>query len=341
MVLRAAHVTGLGLALLVLLAAAPAAAQPAGTSSETEDADRAVRSPWSLTFSATAFEGFQYQFFRGEGEESAVLTGRFDLDRARLNVTYTSELEDGEEPRRVHVALSVAGVYEFRDLNGNGRFELGDEIVRFHKIGEAYTAQLERLSMPGAVEGARASYRIGGGWLHLTVLTSPTLRFLGQRPIVPTDTELNLTLEDMETEEEGTMLGLALRASSQDIEQTGPRVLTMDGQRAKALYHWAQNATVDGQEAPVGETVLVQRLTDGASPRDEGVIVLATEPGSRIQHTASLEIAHTRTTLEAFLGTVKGDPLVFSFGGALAAALIGSTAWAKIRRGDDGSVRDV
>lgn len=287
-------------------------------------------------------QGFTYSVAR-EDETPARLDGQFDLDRAALNVSYVAPpgTEDPEEnQRRVNLSIRLSAVYAFRDVNDNQRFDLGDEVLRVDPIEQSQDAQVNELSMPGSLEGAEATYPLDhGGQARIQVFTAPGLQFVDTRPVLPTDTELNVTLEGVDAPAEDARIALVMRVEAPSLEQVDSRLLHVNGDGARGVFSWADQAEIQNNTTQTDSTVLEQRLGNNAS-REEAIVVLATDPNERIQHEASLAVVHTQSAVAAALSQIKGDALLFGLGLTASLVLVGASAWVKLSQGSSGQVRD-
>lgn len=319
--------------LMVPALAGSAVAQPTASAQSDDE-------PGSIDFEVDD-DGFNY-VVRPGGARGQVVNGSFDLDSARLNVSYNSS-DDPDAARSVSGSFVLSGVYEFRDVNGNNRFDLGDEVVDFHPVKKDRSAGVEEIETDGPVRAARATYPLdGGGEMQFTTHVSPQLAFLEDgRPVQPTDTELNVTLEGVDTVADDSELGVAMRLESEEIDQTGAREIRVGGDRADAVYSWPATATVDGETAHVRSSVLEQRVERDGKLVSQAIVIQAVDPGERIHTLSTIDIDHTEppATQQVFTRIV-GDPLLFA-GGLIAALLVvGGNAWAKLRSGGSEKLRD-
>lgn len=319
------------LLLLAPVLAVPAAAQDTASAQAGEE-------PGSMDFEVDD-EGFDW-VVRPGGSGGQVVNGSFDLDRARLDLSYNSS-DDPADLRTAGGGFLLSGVYEFRDVNDNNRFDLGDEVVDFHPV-QTDRAKIEEVDADGPIRAARATYPLdGGGDVQFTTYVSPRLAFLEDgRPVQPTDTELNVTLEGVETKADDSELGVAMRLEGEEIEQTASREIRITGDRADAVYSWPATANVDGETAHVRSSVLEQRVERDGDLLTQAIVVQAVDPGERIHTQSTIDIKHTEPVTQEVFSRIVGDPLLFA-GGLIAAVLVvGGNAWAKLKSDGSEKLRD-
>lgn len=318
--------------LLAPALAVPAAAQETAVAQAGDE-------PGTLDFEVDD-EGFDW-VVRPGGSGGQVVNGSFDLGSARLDLSYNSS-DDPTDFRTASGSFVLSGVYEFRDVNDNNRFDLGDEVVDFHPVKTDGFARIEELDVDDPIRAAQATYPLdGGGDIQFTTYVSPRLAFLDDgRPVQPTDTELNVTLEGVETTVDDSELGVAMRLEGPDIEQTAPREIHFIGDRADAVYSWPATANVDGETAHVRSSVLEQRVDRDGDLVTQAIVIQAVDPGERVHTLSTIDIKHTEPVKQQVFSRIVGDPLLFA-GGLIAALLIvGGNAWAKLRSGGSEKLRD-
>jgi hypothetical protein len=311
-----------------LLAATPAAGQTA----QAEDPTR-EEAPSSLDYEVHRFDGFDYRVQIG-GPHGPEFQGSFAVDEARLNLSYRATPNATEGPRSVNLSMQLDGVYEFRDLDGNGRFDLGDELVRFERVDESTRGTVQHVDAPGRIEGFRASYPVGDrGFLAYTSYVAPEVAFLTDgRPVQPMGTEVSVTLGDLDFEGEDTRFAVAWRLESDEVDRKSPREIRVSGDRANLLYTWRANADRDGASLPISTSVVEQHVNRSSGPRTEAVIVHAVPPGDSVQLADGFEV-HLPAPDEPGpeFAESLGEPRTFVAGLLAAVVLVGGNAWRKIR----------
>lgn len=329
--------------LITLAIAVPtmAAAVAGQSSNETSSPVAGGPLPWTLEMSVEEDEGFAYTNARIDADVPARMTGIFDLQTAELTLRYRSPppgIATEDRQRRANLTLDLSTVYEYRDTNGNQRFDLGDQVIQAHGIEGGPGASVERLDPSGLIQGARAEYPIDDlGRLALEVRPAARPEPFGGTVVEPTAPLVNVSLDQATPSADDARIAVMLRVGTHGLEQTGPHQVAATGEGARALFEWAPNATVDGRPVPVNQTVLKQHLDEDPQAEQEMLVLLATPQGEATEHAAQVRIEHTRNAVETALGVVKGDELLFSLGLVASVTIFGGSAWAKLRGSDEGS----
>ena len=176
----------------------------------------------------------------------------------------------GGEPGREQLLARIVmrDIVEFRDANGDGLLDNGDEVVSSYDMGSVECQQLE--------------YRNEtiSGDMHVHTLTARTCdgvfavvsRIPDTPPGGPTDlsnswVKLDIEIEDYPYQEEGTLLALRTRLETRARLTIVEDSLSRDGYVAEGegvvefeegelgFYSWYPNASVDGRDIQVGTTV--------------------------------------------------------------------------------------
>lgn len=302
-------------------------------------ADQDPRSSSTLDVDVERNEGFTYEMAT-RGDVQRQTTGQFDMDAFRLNLSYTSS-NGTSELRRVNASLTLEGIYEFRDGNGNGRFDLGDEVVRFDPVQPGRWSSVDHVETPGQLEILRATTPLeGDGEVRFEVLVSPEpIRVSPERHLRPLDAKVHVTLQDLEPTGEDTRFSLAMRLEGSQLDRTDAHAVTVTGDGADLRYGWSDTATRNGVSTPLNSTLVEQDVTRDGQERTELLVLHTLEPANRIELHNSVELEETRSPIpEAFTGIVGNPPLYV--GGLLAAILlVGGNAWLKLQEGEGGSGR--
>lgn len=323
--------------LLAILVAMPTLAVPVA-SQASDPGEVPPGSPqWSVSKDVNPDTGFAYTATRTQGDTPARMTGIFNLEDTKLELRYRAPPPDQADPdetiRSVNLTLRLSAVYEFRDVNGNDRFDLGDEVVRADPISPSQRARVEPIDGPGLIEGARAIYPLENiGRLVFETRTSPRPEPLGDRNVYAPGPALNITLEESQPIEDDTHLAVLVRLGDTGLEHVAQHTIHAEGNGARALFEWTGNATSDDRVVPVSETVLEQRVRSQTDGQEEILVAWSTATDGTIQHPVDVRIEHTESTVDRALAIVKGDPLLFTIGLILTVGLIGASAWAKLQQ---------
>lgn len=289
----------------------------------------------SLAADVDRNEGYTFEL-RPATDTDRSLRGSFDLDRTTLSLDYHVPANDSQDARSVNATMALSGLYEYRDLNKNERFDLGDEVVSFDTIERGRFGHVEQLATTDPVEGFQATYNLeNGGSIEYNIYVTPETTSLDSgRNLDPMQVAATVTLEDVETQAEGTQLALATRVTSDTVEHPGPETVQVRGDGADLLYAWNDFATIDDLRTPTQSTVIEQHLGEGEDARTEAIVVKSLQPGDQITYDESFTVEHTQSPASAVLSTIPGDPWLFALGLLAALVVVGGNAWAKLRHGE-------
>lgn len=297
------------------------------------------RSPASLDVEVQGDSGFTYHMVTEEDPVREV-TGSFDIDTFRMDLAYTSS-NGSAELRRVNASLALEGLYEFRDLNENGRFDLGDRIVRFDPVEPNRRAEVEHVETPGKLEILRATTPLeGDGEVQFDVyLTPESIRLTPDEDLRPLDNKIDIVLRDIRSTREDTSFGLAMRLEGSQLDRTDAREVRVEGDGANFLYEWSDTAILDGVSTPLNSTLVEQHVTRDDADHTELAVVHVLEPGNEVELEQSFRVEETSPPLSEALTGILGNPLVY-LGGLVAAVLVvGGNAWLKLQENEDESGR--
>lgn len=147
-------------ALAALALAGPAAAAP--------DAQQWAQEPRTVVAWPSA-DGFVVRSERDSAAGSDLLTAAYDSATARLDVGFNATRPG---PAGVASSLTVLAVWEFRDQDGDGRYGLGEPVVRRVEVpGTPATASTQ--ARPGGVWRATALHTLAPGVLEVQLEARP------------------------------------------------------------------------------------------------------------------------------------------------------------------------
>lgn len=340
--------------LAVLLAIAPwiatVAAQTGDQDAELAERPGDAKSDWTLDLETLRAE-VRWTMHRSDDTIQEWVNGSFNGLDDQLTYRYTQLVQEGEDEEptvhQINMTLGLAAVYEYRDTNNDGRFELSDEIVDYQAIETEGVPLIHERDHPRQIEGARVVYPLeGGGELHLEIYMSPTVDWKDTRLIFPGDAELDLTIRNRPASAAGTDMAVQLRAwGGESFQRTGNE-LTLKDDRAVGYVRWMDQSFVDGNRTPVGITTLEEKRPAGPEGGgNQGMIIMSTPSAKEITHRISLGTYVEEGPVETILATV-GSWSIYTLGLIGAGILVGITAISKIkesrdRPGGEGSVGDV
>lgn len=274
---------------------------------------------------------------RGDGDRIEL-----DFDAATGAIDYVfTDTGDGTILRLEH---RVAGLIEWQDLDGDGRYSLGDRTVHRTSLQDAtHTVSSQESSDGHRVE---ARYTILGEAADGDPLDDPdvptgtfTIAFdvlerTIQRDgatITPTEVPIVLSTQDFPFREDGTELAFEVRLRSDTaLDRTGgDQPVATTRQNHTTFYSWSPEATIDGQTVAGRVTELVRSPLE---PTGAGVYH-AFARGDVAQH-ARMGTSREATVLPDMLPRLlpEGDAALFAAGALLMAGIVGVPAVQKMRR---------
>ncbi len=248
---------------------------------------------------------------------------RFDLifDEGTLSLWYTKDT-GASVPPSWELEISFEKLSSFVD-DGNGRFDSGDAVVSTLDLSDSsYSLTYSTGPLPDGGNKTTVTAVSEDGVLTLVfvIATSPTL--VGQVPISPSDVKLDIRISDLELAGDADYIGLSMSVDS-DIESTfdfedfdGYEQLNLTQAGLGGFFRWADNASVDGVQSPVGAAWFEETLT------------LSYPAGQLIAHDPIIGVRSMAplSGLLVALGPI-GEPLLYGIGLALATgAVLGAVA---------------
>lgn len=304
-------------------------------------ADDDPRSPASLDVEVPRDDsGFSYQTSTRTEDTFRQTTGEFDMERFQFNVSYTSS-NGTSQMRSVNASLALEGVYLFQDTNENGRFDLGDRVVRFDRVQPNRWARADHVETVGELEILRATTPLeGGGEIQFDVLVSPeAINLNPDERLRPFDNRIDVTIRDLEPPAEDIHVSLATRLESGQLDRTDTNRVQVDGDGADLRYGWSDDATRDGSPTPLNSTVVEQHVTRDGQDAEELFVVHAFDPGEEVKLQHSFQVEETDSPIPAAFTEILGHPLLYLGGLVAAVVVVGGNAWLKLHESDRGRGR--
>jgi hypothetical protein len=270
-----------------------------------------------------------------EGEDGDRIRLRLDGDNIRFRFDLQEEIGSVESEAEMRVELER--VFEFRDENGDGRFDAGDDVREEYDQGELELVDIAPVQTEsGGVEGweVTALYDFvdfPGSTLAFRVTAFgnlTTFQGLQQRPV---DLKLDLVFVAFPYTEGDTLPGIELKLESEAHEQpeiSGTSASFTAG-NLTAVFSWKTVAEVDGVETDVGTTVV--ELPAEADEPNERVfsVTYAYARGADITHDPTF--GFLRSPFEVVAG-VLGDVGLYLLGVLAAVAVFAALAVTARRR---------
>ena len=182
-----------------------------------------------------------------------------------VEMRYTGGEPGGEE---LLARIVMRDIVEFRDANGDGLLDDGDEVVSAYDLGSVECQQLEyrNETMAGDMHMHTLTARTNDG-VFAVVSRIPDAPPEGPADLSNSWMKIDIGIEDFPYQGEGTLLALRTRLETQArltiVEDSLPR----DGYVAEGegvvefedddvgFYSWYRNASMDGRDVVVGTTV--------------------------------------------------------------------------------------
>ena len=276
-------------------------------------------------------DGFEIRSERssGEGHDEIRLRLEGDAVRFRFELRREAAAVDADAELR----LELERVLEFRDENGDGAFQDGENVRAEHTPSDLtlLSVDAENVSAAGVPGIAvTATYRFdrapASGMTFRATAFGDLTAFQGI-VLHPVEVKADILFADFPYTEADTRPGIAFRVR---VASTSPPNVTADGVSfdvgdLAGTFRWKDTATADGNETRVGATV--SPGSGGAGEQDLGVV---------FAYARAAEIVHDPTfgflqTVAEAVGRVLGNPLFYAIGGAVAVAVFAGPA--AVRRG--------
>lgn len=262
-------------------------------------------------------------FHAVSGSQGFNVNDRFDLifDEGSLSLWYTEDTS-ASSPPLWEFELSFEELISFVD-NGNGRFDSGDTVVSTLDMSESsYSLTYSTAPLPHGGNKTTVTAISENGLLTLVFVITSSPTVVGQVPISPSDVKLDIRISGSELEGEADHIGLGMSVdadteSTVDLEDIGgSRQLNLTHSSLGGFFRWADSASVDGVQRPVGVTWV------------DGTLTLSYQAGELIVHDPIIGI-RSMAPLSGRSVVVEpiGDPLLYGVGLALStAAIFGAVA---------------
>jgi len=276
-------------------------------------------------------DGFELRTERREGEGHDEIRLRLEGDAVRFR--FELRQEAGAVDADAELRLELERVVEFRDENGDGAFQQGENVRAEHTPSDlTLTAVSARNVSAAGVPGIEVTANYAFNAAPASTLAFRATAFgnltsfqdLVQHPV---EVKADILFLDFPYTEADTRPGIVFRVRA---ASTSPPNVTADGVAFEAgdlngTFRWKDHATVDGNETRVGVTV---REETGAVGERDLSVSFAYARGADIVHDPTF--GFLRTITEA-VGRVLGNPAFYALGAAAAVGVFG--AFAAGRRG--------
>ncbi len=245
------------------------------------------------------------------GTEDKVVVS-FDIEDAEFETKYEIEGRAGEQ--EIKLEATFLALAEYRDGNGNGRYDPGESLISSWALGDDSDAELDaeiqgaiRWSTPTATpvqvgeqsgQSITVVGQLGGGQVTLTFTVFGDFVEVGAASLMPTSVKVDILIEDYPFEDDDTALALLLETKSStefeharqhrdmDSDEDGVAATTTAGDVEITLaFVWKDHADVDGATRPVGTTLLKsEESVEGGEREQKETFALSYGRGQRILH---------------------------------------------------------
>lgn len=287
-------------------------------------------------------ESVRFDLSRQEGKAGERLEIDFLVPSATLSVTYSDENESAGE--RSGLEARLLALVEYRDENGDRRYNLGEPVVSGYDLGRGRDADDARGTLPDgswqvspprdvAAEGKRGRQVVAtaslpqGGTLGLRFLVFGDFVTFSDARLRPTSVKFDVIIDDFPFQAADTDLTLlvmthsTLRRIHEDL--AGDEDAGVFASRSKAAgdlrlgFMWKKNVTVDGTEGDVGTTRFrhVERLENkegDAVSNSKDFYALSYPRGQHLVHDPELFVAYESNEVDTsvWLGVTAGVAFV-------------------------------
>lgn len=290
-----------------LLFAVPVMADHDGDSEEADEVSRSVeieRDDTSIEIELEREDG------HGDGLEIS-----FDQEKAEFEVEYSSEANATEVENKLEASFQLLA--EYRDGNGNGQYDVGEEIVSAWQLSEEdeddfEDVERERVSWQSLViedetvdgrtgKKITSTASMGDGEVTLTAHVFGNFVNLGESSLKPTDVKLDIGVEEYPFQAEDTALTLFVDTETsreieaeddEDIEDDEEAVsssILRDNREISLVFSWKKTAQADGVRADVATTLIKEGMesevdSDESEIEHERVFTFSYPRASSILH---------------------------------------------------------
>lgn len=256
----------------------------------------------------------------------------FEAAEGQMTVSFESEQEESEEiETEVEMRVEFREVLEFVDENGDGAFNVGEEVLQSFLI-----ESLEILSLDQSVIEDPEGHQVqvlyafpepSEGTLELVFSIFGVPSQLNGLLVVPTEAKIDIVVRDFPFDATDSRLAIDVEFRTEFELETTEEVdlgtIMAQGEEFAAFFEPLPTATVDGTEETVEVTVIEERI-EAESGGDEGEfekrvrLFMAYSQGSVIIHDPLVGIM----TVAALVLPGVPRPSLLAYGVGLGTALL-------------------
>lgn len=284
--------------------------------------DRQVSASWTP-------RTFALESTRDSEDAQDTIQVAFDRDDGVLRYTL-----DADRPDNVSLDyhLRVHGLIEFEDLDGDGRYGLGDPVLKTFPVAEMSPEPVRVESLDGGRKEATASYRLPDhvqSRFQVEVLMTPG-RDVGAGALLdPTHVRLTLGVEDFPFEEDrATRLAADVRWDAR-LDRIDAGVAD-EQDRFLFRHRWDPAAIVAGTSIPVNTTVQSYTAASG----DQTIVAFSYGDPEDLEHTSMVGTDRFSSDLDdRIIRSIVGEWHLYLIGLAAAGLLVGVPLHLRRREG--------
>lgn len=230
---------------------------------------------------------------RSSGLEGDEIRVHFRADDAELRLEFAPPEAEATE---LQLELTVVGLVEFLDANGDGRLGLGEQVVQELQVDDLAFSPPVRTE-EGTGHLITVAYSSGNLGLELRFHVVQNATQIGTVRVVPTEVKFDVIVTDFPYQDQDGLLALIVGLETETEAQAnftgGLNELRAVAESYAGFFRWDGNATVDGTLLPVRHTVLQTEREDGglAEFEVETEVALAYGRGQEIVHDPSVGVA--------------------------------------------------
>lgn len=295
---------------------------------------------WSHEVRNVEFEGgndgFRYVSERITPNGHDRIEGTFDL----LDGTFAfSYLDWSDEQRRpFHFNLSFVALTEFRDRNGNERYELGDELISYIPLrhNNHYKFLENDWDRMAPFEITATYFFQTQGRMLLSFVIPEEATDVAGHDLLPTEALLRVEIQDYVFSSNDTMLALETHTQTRvpgELENGGSTMFFQRG-KVQTYYDWAGAESPDTSgSGPAGVTALeFKAVQDPKNPQRDGVVIFSFPQGESLTVSPVVGVQRSPSPFAEVIESIPGDWRLFATGLLGAILVIGAAALVKVRR---------
>jgi len=323
-----------------------------GEDDEVDEDERDVRM-------ASGHGKFEVELSRRAAQRDDRVRMDFNSPDARFRLQFEGRENDSHSHMKLDAHFDA--VFEFRDANGNGRYDPGEDVPSAWSLGdqgndevrtdESATwdeAVIEDIVVDGqAGKKITADAHLGGsGVFELRFFVFGDFVDLENSTLRPTAVKIDIEIRDYPFVASDTRLGVLLETRAKDKfhwshahediaddEEGVVATQDVDGKPVSLVFTWKETATVDGVDTAVGSTALrtrtvVENGTEGSEFQRRESFALSYERGSLVVHDPEAFVSIQSLTSALPIG----NALLVLVGAAATAGLVVFTIAPRMRR---------